>query len=61
VKPGARVSQGELLAEVQAHDAERAAPILERVRRAVKIGQEPVTRAPLAHGRVEAGPLGPVA
>jgi pyrimidine-nucleoside phosphorylase len=61
VKPGAQVVRGEVVAEVQAHDAESAAPIVERVRRAIRIGQEQPAKAPLVRARIEARPEGRVA
>jgi thymidine phosphorylase len=60
-KPGAKVVRGEVVAEVQAHDAVSAAPIVERVRRAIRIGDQEVARAPLVHGRIEARPEARVA
>jgi pyrimidine-nucleoside phosphorylase len=53
-KPGARVEAGTLLAEVQAKDASSAAPVVERVRRAFRIGADPVPPRPLVVGRVTA-------
>ena len=53
VKPGARVERGALLAEVQTADAAGAAPVVERVRRAFRVGAEPVVPPPLVHGRVD--------
>jgi pyrimidine-nucleoside phosphorylase len=57
-KPGARVTPGTLLAEVQAKDAEHAAAAKGRVRGAFQIGREgegTVSPAPLIRGRIEAG------
>jgi pyrimidine-nucleoside phosphorylase len=53
-KPGDRVERGAVLAEVQTRDAERAAPVVDRVRGAFRLGAEssPVPR--LVRGRVEA-------
>jgi pyrimidine-nucleoside phosphorylase len=56
VRPGARVERGDLVAEVQTRDKAAAASILDRVRRAVRIGDEPVAKVPLVRGRVEASP-----
>jgi len=53
-KPGTRVEPGAVLAEVQTHDAAAAAPILERVRRAFRLGEVGVASPPLVRGRVEA-------
>jgi len=52
-KPGTRVARGDVLAEVQTRDSVGVAPVVERVRRAFRIGQELLVPPPLVRGRVE--------
>jgi pyrimidine-nucleoside phosphorylase len=54
-KPGARVTPGSLLAEVQTFDAQGAAAVVDRVRAAFRFSPEPTPASPLVRGRVEAG------
>jgi pyrimidine-nucleoside phosphorylase len=53
-RPGTSVVRGDTLAEVQAHDAGVAAPIVARVRNAIRIGRGAVPTPKLVRGRIEA-------